>query len=133
MALSENLQNATLYNLDCSFFSSVRFTRLRLDSARFYFSDLPEGRLPAQLFVMPEGGQYDYRAFIYTLQGEPQPCAENGARWQVDGITDDIPELQSNFRVYVSFRISAWLDKESRECSLTIKDIGTGGFLFVRH
>ena len=131
MMLLENAVHATLYNMDCSFLSSVRFIRFSLESARFYFSDIPEGGLPAQFFVMPDDKQYDYRAFIYKLQGKPQPCAEDNTCWQADGITDDIPELQSNFRVYVSFRTSIWLDKETREHSLTIKDIGTGGFLFV--
>lgn len=131
MASSENIVNATLYNMNCSVFSPARFIRLSLDSARFYFSDMPEGRLPAQLFVMPDDKQYDYRAFIYTFREGPQPCTENGFRWQADGVTDDIPELQSNFRVYMSFQTSIWLDRESREYSLTIKDIGTGGFLFV--
>ncbi len=128
MMLLENAVHATLYNMDCSFLSSVRFIRFSLESARFYFSDIPEGGLPAQFFVMPDDKQYDYRAFIYKLQGKPQPCAEDNTCWQADGITDDIPELQSNFRVYVSFRTSIWLDKETREHSLTIKDIGTGGF-----
>lgn len=127
----ENTTNATLYRMDCSFLSPARFTRLSLEAARFYFSGVPEGGFPAQFFVMPDDRQYDYRAFIYTLQGEPQPCAGDNTCWQADGITNDIPELQSNFRVYLSFRTSIWLDKESREYSLTIKDIGTGGFLFV--
>ena len=131
MMLLENAVHSTIYNMDCSFLSSVRFIRFSLESARFYFSDIPEGGLPAQFFVMPDDKQYDYRAFIYKLQGKPQPCAEDNTCWQADGITDDIPELQSNFRVYVSFRTSIWLDKETREHSLTIKDIGTGGFLFV--
>jgi hypothetical protein len=131
MTVSEKTTGATLYNMDCSVLLPARFTRLSLDSARFYFSGMPKEPLPAQFFVMPDGRQYDYRAFIYTLQGELQPCPEDPARWQIDGTTNDIPELQSNFRVYVSVHTSIWLDTESREYSLTIKDIGTGGFLFV--
>ncbi|HCT92847.1 MAG TPA: PilZ domain-containing protein [Lachnospiraceae bacterium] len=131
MGLLKDFTNATLFHMDCSFFTSVRFTRLSLESARFYFPAAINGGLPAQFFMMPDDKQYDFRAFIYTPQGEPQPCTEDSSWWQVDGITNDIPELQSNFRVYVSFRTSIWLDKESRERTLTIKDIGTGGFLFV--
>lgn len=131
MSLSKDFKNATLYYIDCSVFCPVRFTRLSLDTARFYFPRMPEGGLPEQFFMMPDDKQYDYRAFIYTPQGALQPCPEDGSWWQVDGITNDIPELQSNFRVYVSFQTSIWLDRESREYALTIKDIGTGGFLFV--
>ena len=52
MMLLENAVHATLYNMDCSFLSSVRFIRFSLESARFYFSDIPEGGLPAQFFVI---------------------------------------------------------------------------------
>lgn len=85
---------------------------------------------------MPEGEEYDFRAFLFHLSDDVHTCrlrdgAEEREFCLVKGVTDDIQEVRKNFRVYVSVRTSVYFDNDSKEASVTIKDIGCGGFLFI--
>ena len=74
-------------------------------------------------------------AFIYTLTEEihlcPPSALKNADRYTVRAVTNDIPEQRKNFRVYVTFRASVLFEDQKKEISVTVKDIGTGGFQFV--
>ena len=156
----QDAENGTLFHMDCSFLSPVRYVCESPDTVCLIFSEKPEN-LPDRVFLMPDGRQYDYRAFIYTLSEGAETCRlrdgmpdqalppETGANeagagiqtmiqadaehdyYIVRGVTDDIQEVRKNFRVYVSFRTSVYFDNDPKEAMVTIKDIGCGGFLFV--
>jgi hypothetical protein len=130
--------------------SSVRYCCESPDTVCLIFPEKPAD-LPERVFLMPDGKQYDYRAFIYTLSEGAEVCslrdeadgsqsgteaaAEKPAAMKeyyiVRGVTDDIQEVRKNFRVYVSFRTSVYFDSDPKETMVTVKDIGCGGFLFV--
>ncbi|EOS35233.1 PilZ domain-containing protein [Lachnospiraceae bacterium] len=147
----QDTQSGSLFLMDCSFLSSVRYCCESPDTVCLIFSEKPED-LPERIFLMPDGRQYDYRAFIYTLSKDSETCRLQDGRtdgsetnvqggsfnasaekeyYVVRGVTDDIQEVRKNFRVYVSFRTSVYFDNDSKEAMVTIKDIGCGGFLFV--
>lgn len=129
-----NIKNGTLYTLDCTFYSSVQYNRKSLDSVIFIFSEKPSKKLPEKLFLMPEGKEYDYRAFIYTLSGELETYCPDGTSqtwYLIQAVTNDIPEQRKNFRVYTTFQAFLLLEGHSKEIPVTVKDIGTGGFQFI--
>lgn len=130
-----NAANATLYNLDCTYLTDVRYKRESLDTITVFFSEQPSENFPERFFLMPEGTAYDYRAFIFTLSEKihsdrPSP-PEDKTRYFVRAVTNDIPEQRKNYRVYVTFQASILFEGEKKETSVTIKDIGTGGFQFI--
>lgn len=131
----QNVKDATLYNMDCTFLSSVQYHRDGPDSIHLIFSEQPSCPLPRQFYLMPDGENYDYRSFIFTLSDEMQSCCsplpENKEYFLIHAITDDIPEQRKNFRVYVTFKTTAIAEGESEETRITVKDIGTGGLLFI--
>lgn len=146
----QDAENGSLFHMDCSFLSSVRYCCESPDTVCLIFPEKPAD-LPERVFLMPDGKQYDYRAFIYTLSEGVEVCslrdeadgsqsgteaaAEKPAAMKeyyiVRGVTDDIQEVRKNFRVYVSFRTSVYFDSDPKETMVTVKDIGCGGFLFV--
>lgn len=166
----QNTKSGSLFHMDCSFLSPVHYCIDSPEAVRLIFSEKPTD-LPKRIFLMPDGKQYDYRAFLYTLLEGMETCrllepsgAYSGRQHRTDeyaasvassgrdlahvqaahgkaesekeyyivhGVTDDIQEVRKNFRVYVSFRTSVYFDNDPREASVTIKDIGCGGFLFV--
>ena len=70
----QDAENGTLFHMDCSFLSPVRYVCESPDTVCLIFSEKPEN-LPDRVFLMPDGRQYDYRAFIYTLsEGRPAVC-----------------------------------------------------------
>lgn len=127
--------NATLYHLDCSYLANVRYHRESLDTITLFFSEKPSANFPERFFLMPEGKAYDYRAFIFTLSEEIHPgqtqASEDNLCYLARAVTNDIPEQRKNYRVYVTFQASIILEGQKKETSVTIKDIGTGGFQFV--
>lgn len=130
----QNMTNGTLYYLDCTFLAEIRFIRESPDTIALYFSEKPSEDFPQKFFLMPEGRQFDYRVFIFTLTEEIHSCepSENeDGRYVVHAVTKDIPEQRKNFRVYVTFDASLLLEGQSQEKYVKIKDIGTGGFQFV--
>lgn len=132
----EQAKRGTLYDMDCRLLSPIRYYRESPDTAGFIFSENPAGRLPERIFLMPEGRKYDYRAFLFQLSGDIKSIHlrnETGEAeyYIVTGVTDDIQEVRKNFRVYVSVRTFAYFDGHSKQESVTVKDIGCGGFLFI--
>lgn len=126
-------KNASLYNLDCSYLTDVRYHRKDLESIVIIFSEKPSGLFPDQFFLMPEGPAYDYRAFIFSLTEAVhlyQP-PEGEACYIAHAVTNDIPEVRQNFRVYVTFQVPVLLEGQKKETTVTVKDIGTGGFQFI--
>lgn len=128
----QNAKSGSLFYMDCSFLSSVRYFCESPDTVCLIFPEKPTG-LPERIFLMPDGRQYDYRAFLYTLSEGMEVCRLPAEKeyYIVHGVTDDIQEIRKNFRVYVSFRTSVYFDNDPGEAAVTIKDIGCGGFLFV--
>lgn len=137
----QDTKNGSLFHMDCNFLTSVRYFCESPDTVCLIFSEKPSD-LPERIFLMPDGSQYDFRAFLYTLSGEAEACrlkdggteesaASEKEYYIVRGSTDDIQEVRKNFRVYVSFRTSVYFDGDPKEAKVTIKDIGCGGFLFV--
>lgn len=134
-----SLQDAkcgTLYDTNCRLLSSIRYYWDGPDAVYFIYSDDPAPELPERIFLMPDGEEYDYRAFIFNLSRDIRTCSLQDGNTERDfylvkGMTDDIQEVRKNFRVYVSYRTSVYFDDDSREAKVTIKDIGCGGFLFV--
>lgn len=126
--------SASLYNLDCTYLEDVRFTRENLEAITIIFPEKPPEDFPERFFFMPEGKTYDYRAFIFTLTEEihsSRPAAESGPCYIARAVTNDIPEQRKNYRVYVTFQAAILPEGQKKECFVTIKDIGTGGFQFV--
>lgn len=126
----------TLYDINCRQLSSIRYYWDGPDVVYFIYPDDPAPNLPERIFLMPDGEEYDYRAFIFNLSRDIRTCSlldGNTERdfYLVKGMTDDIQEVRKNFRVYVSYRTSVYFDDVSGESKVTIKDIGCGGFLFV--
>lgn len=128
----QDAKSGSLFYMDCSFLSSVRYFCESPDTVCLVFPEKPAG-LPERIFLMPDGRQYDYRAFLYTLSEGMEVCRLPAEKeyYIVRGVTDDIQEVRKNFRVYVSFRTSVYFDNDPGEAAVTIKDIGCGGFLFV--
>jgi PilZ domain. len=129
-----DIKGATLYSMDCTFFDTVRYSRQSEEAVIIIFSRKPEVPLPHRLFLMPDGEAYDYRAFIFELSQEAEPfCMEESGEkvYLVHAVTNDIPEQRKNLRVYVTMQVSALFEGETKERRITVKDIGTGGFLFV--
>ncbi|MCI8639967.1 MAG: PilZ domain-containing protein [Coprococcus sp.] len=137
MNSSLHTEQGTLYHMDCSLFSSIRYFRDSFDTTVFVFPEKPCFPIPERVFLMPDGSDNDFRSFLFTLSGEiltyqgNDPSDARGPWYYVRGTTDEMPELRTNFRVYVSFRTMVWINEQSQEESITVKDIGTGGFLFV--
>lgn len=129
-----NAGNATLYNMDCTYLTDVRYNRDSLDTVTLFFSEKPSEDFPERFFLMPEGRDYDYRAFIYTLSGDilaDRTTSGESACYIARAVTTDIPEQRKNCRVYVTFNATVMFDGQKKETPVTIKDIGTGGFQFV--
>lgn len=134
MNLLQNMIKGTLYNLDCTFLSDIQFRREGSDTIALFFSEKPSEDFPRKFFLMPEGKRYDYRTFVFTLSEEIHACQsaeDDSICYMVHAVTKDIPEERKNFRVYVTFRASLLLKGQSKQKSVKVKDIGTGGFQFV--
>lgn len=133
MGVLQELKKGTLYNMDCIYLLEAEYKRESLDTIVFVFSQKPPEDFPRKFFLMPEGKQYDFRAFIYTLTEEIHPCRlfDNRDVFIVRAVTNDIPEQRKNFRVYATFRAMLFLEGSREEISVKVKDVGTGGFQFV--
>ena len=90
----QDAENGSLFYMDCRFLSPVRYFCESPDTVCLIFSEKPTG-LPERIFLMPDGRQYDYRAFIYTLSPDAEVCrlrsapAENpSGRPETDGCAD---------------------------------------------
>lgn len=130
-----NIKKATLYDLDCNYLTDVQYNRESPDTISLIFSGKPSEQFPGRFFLMPEGDAYTYRAFIFTLSESIHPgkipLSESGVCYLARAVTNDIPEQRKNFRVYLTFQISVQLEGQKKQIPVTVKDIGTGGFLFV--
>lgn len=69
----QDAKSGSLFYMDCRFLSSVRYFCESPDTICFIFPEKPAG-LPERLFLMPDGRQYDYRAFLYTLSEGMEVC-----------------------------------------------------------
>ena len=70
----QDAENGSLFHMDCSFLSSVRYCCESPDTVCLIFPEKPTD-LPERVFLMPDGKQYDYRAFIYTLSEGAEVCS----------------------------------------------------------
>lgn len=129
-----NAQNGTLYNLDCTVFSKVRFSSETPESAVFIFSTNPAGILPEHALLMPDGEEYDYSSFFYTLSPEVKPyhSEETGETFYlVNATTRELLAARNELRIDVSFDIPAVFDGHPHEEMITIINMSAGGFFFV--
>lgn len=69
----QDAKSGSLFYMDCSFLSSVRYFCESPDTVCLIFPEKPTG-LPERIFLMPDGRQYDYRAFLYTLSEGLEVC-----------------------------------------------------------
>lgn len=69
----QDAENGSLFHMDCSFLSSVRYFCESPDIVCLIFSEKP-AHLPKRIFLMPDGRQYEYRAFLYTLSEDMEVC-----------------------------------------------------------
>ncbi len=139
--LLENAKNGTLYDMDCRLLSHIRYYQESPDTVYFIYSEpaveaVSVPKLPERFFLMPDGKEYDYRAFLFRLSADTgtyslQDDHAGKDFYLVKGVTDDIQEVRKNFRIYISVHTSVYFDDGSREATVTIKDIGCGGFLFI--
>ena len=121
----QDLKYGTLYNMDCTHLTEAEYKRESLDTIVLVFSEKPSEDFPKSFFLMPEGKEYDFRAFIYTMSEEVHPCRlfDNRTVYIVRAVTNDIPEQRKNFRVYVTFRVSLLLEGQSVSIPVKVKDI----------
>lgn len=134
MNLLQNIQNGTLYNLDCTVFSKVRFSSESPEKATFIFSSDPTASLPEHLLLMPDGEEYDYSSFFYTLSPKVeicQPGISESVSYLVEGTTRELLTARNELRIDVSFDIPAVFDEHDKEEIITIKNMSAGGFFFV--
>lgn len=132
----EHTKKGTLYDMNCNFLASIRYCKEGPGTVCFIYPEAPASKLPEKIFLMPDGKEYDYMAFVCHLSADVQTCrlqdgSSEGEFYLVRGVTDDVPEVRKNFRVYVSVRTSIYFDDDPKGTKVTIKDIGCGGFLFI--
>ena len=128
-----NAKKGTLYNLDSTFLSEIRYERTSVETAVFIFPTKQEIPFPLTVFFMPDGGKYNHSSYQYTLTGPAAGHNENedSDDYAVAGTTNDVPELRDELRINVSFQIDIQLDKENPHITAYITDISAGGFMFV--
>lgn len=80
----QDTKSGSLFHMDCSFLSSVRYFCESPDTVCLIFPEKPAG-LPERIFLMPEGRQYDYRAFLYTLSEGMEVCRLPESSGENDG------------------------------------------------
>lgn len=125
-------QNGTLYNLDCTVFSPVRFFEKAPGKNIFIFSSDPSSALPKHLFLMPDGAEYDYSTFFFTFSPEVSIHREDGeVYYLITGTTNELTANRNELRVNISFDVSAMFDESSDEETVTVKNVSAGGFFFV--
>lgn len=130
-----NAKHATLYDMDCIRLTEIQYIKEAADTVTLIFREAPPEDFPQKFFLMPNDSAYDYRAFIFTLSEDihlcPPAAPEESSRYFARAVTNDIPEQRKNYRVYVTIPISVLPEGGKRELPVTVKDIGTGGFLFI--
>lgn len=133
MELSEDIRNGTFYNMESVPFTEVRYIQDSDTEATFIFSEDP-GELPERVFLMPSGELYDYTAYLYTLLDETEEAEDEDtgeAIWMIKGNTKDTPEARSDLRVDLSFSVDATFNNSPKPTQIMIKNLSTGGFLFI--
>lgn len=133
MELSEDIRNGTFYNMESVPFTEVRYIQDSDTEATFIFSEDP-GELPERIFLMPSGELYDYTAYLYTLLDEAEEAEDEDtgeAIWTIKGNTKDTPEARSDLRVDLSFSVDATFNNSPKPTQIMIKNLSTGGFLFI--
>lgn len=137
-------KQGTLYNLDSSFLMPVRYTADSTKTATFIFSEKPPENFPRQIFLMPNGEEYDYSTWLYTLSGEittyqeePEDTddadnADGPTTWYLmNASTNEVIDSRNDLRVSLSFNIEAQFSMSPTSSTITIKDMSAGGFMFV--
>lgn len=133
MELSEDIRNGTFYNMESVPFTEVRYIQDSDTEATFIFSEDP-GELPERIFLMPSGELYDYTAYLYTLLDEAEEAEDEDTGeviWTIKGNTKDTPEARSDLRVDLSFSVDATFNNSPKPTQIMIKNLSTGGFLFI--
>lgn len=139
-----DVKNGTLFRLDSSLLMPIRYTTDSANTATFIFSEeLPEN-FPRQVFLMPDGEEYDYSTWLYTLSGETRTFQEEPedtddaddtkepVTWYLmDASTKEMVDSRNDLRVSLSFDIDAQFSTKPVSATVTVKDMSAGGFMFV--
>ena len=127
-----DIYKGTLYNMDTSFLCNVGYKRSSVEEAVFYIYQELDIEFPFTVFFKPEGKEYDYNSFIYTLTECKKDMDLLGRSCYVaPGTTSDVPELRNDLRINVSFPVDIQLENGMSATKVILSDISAGGFMFV--
>lgn len=130
-----NAQGGSLYLLDSTFLSHIRYSSESSGTAVFIFDNEPaEEYLSQQVFLVPDDEKKDYSSYLYTLSDKVTPYAvpsTNYTYYLVNAVTDDDPSLREDLRVLISFDTMADFSDSREKVPITIRNISAGGFLFT--
>ncbi len=130
-----NAQGASLYLLDSTFLSHIRYSSKSSDSAVFIFDNEPEEEyLSQQVFLVPDDEKTNYSAYLYTLADKITPYdapTTNYTYYLVDAVADNASSLREDLRVKITYDTMADFDGFKEKVPITLRDISAGGFLFT--
>lgn len=130
-----NTRQGSLYLLDSTFLSHIRYSSESPGSAVFFFNDEPaEEYLSQQVFLVPDDEKENYSSYLYTLSDKVTPYdvpAIDLTYYMVDATTDDAPALREDLRVNITYDTMADFDGYKDKVPITLRDISAGGFLFT--
>lgn len=130
-----NARGGSLYLLDSTFLSHIRYSSEYSDSAVFIFDEEPaEEYLSQQVFLVPDDEKKDYSSYLYTLSDKVTPYdvpATDYTYYLVNAVTEDDPSLREDLRVRISFDTMADFSGFKEKFPITLRNISAGGFLFT--
>ncbi len=137
-------KDGTLYSLDSTLLMPIRYTSDSAKTAVFIFPEEPPADFPRQVFLMPNGEEYDYSTWLYTLSGEVTTYEEEPEETESDddtkepitwylmnASTNEMIDSRNDLRVSLSFDIDAQFSAKPTSATITVKDMSAGGFMFA--
>lgn len=137
-------KDGTLYSLDSTLLMPIRYTSDSAKTAVFIFPEEPPADFPRQVFLMPNGEEYDYSTWLYTLSGEVTTYEEEPEETESDddtketitwylmnASTNEMIDSRNDLRVSLSFNIDAQFSAKPTSATITVKDMSAGGFMFA--
>ncbi len=127
-------QHASLYRLDSTFMTNVRFSQPVPGSITLIFSEKPDFRLPEEFYLMPDGDAFDFTSYQCTMAGPLKSFyveTTDSTYYTREATTKDTPELRNELRVNVSIDAQAKFDHLPSSVPISIKNISAGGMMFV--
>ena len=122
----------------------IRYTSDSAKTAVFIFPEEPPADFPRQVFLMPNGEEYDYSTWLYTLSGEVTTYEEEPEETESDAgtkepitwylmnaSTNEMIDSRNDLRVSLSFDIDAQFSAKPTSATITVKDMSAGGFMFA--